>query len=59
MINIDIDYSDNENKKITITDNANGMGMLELLDAMQPNSREGKTDNDYNQYGIGMKLGIF
>ncbi len=59
IINIEIDYSDVKNKKITISDNANGMDMLELLNAMQPNSREGKTNNDYNQYGIGMKLGIF
>jgi len=59
IINIDIDYSDVDNKKITISDNANGMDMLELLNAMQPNSREGKSNNDYNQYGIGMKLGIF
>ena len=59
IINIDIDYSDNKNKKITITDNANGMNEAELEDSMQPNNTKGKSENDYNQYGIGMKLGIF
>ena len=58
-IDIDIDYSDNKNKKITITDNANGMDKDRLEDAMQPNDTEGKGIGDYNQYGIGMKLGVF
>jgi hypothetical protein len=35
------------------------MSMHKLLDAMQPNNTEGKGIGDYNQYGIGMKLGIF
>jgi hypothetical protein len=35
------------------------MNEAELEDSMQPNNTKGKSENDYNQYGIGMKLGIF
>lgn len=60
-LNIDIDVNFvNSNKMIlTITDNANGMNGFELEKAMQPCDRENKKDTNFNQYGIGMKLGVF
>lgn len=58
-INIVFDFEDKKNYKILISDNANGMSRNEMEDAMQPSDRKGKKDTDYNQYGVGMKLGIF
>lgn len=59
MITIKFDNTNLNNKKIIITDNANGMSPDEMENAMQPNDRKGKKDTQYNQYGVGMKLGIF
>lgn len=56
---ITFDFKDKNNKKIIILDNAYGMDKEKLEDAMQPCDRRGKSDTQYNQYGIGMKLGIF
>lgn len=58
-IKITFDYRDENNLKLIISDNANGMTEDEILNAMQPADRKGKKDTHYNQYGVGMKLGIF
>ncbi len=58
-VNITFDYRKHSNRKLIIRDNANGMDGYDLEQAMQPNSRHGKSDTQYNQYGVGMKLGIF
>lgn len=58
-IEIVFDSRDENNLKLTVSDNANGMSEDEILNAMQPSDREGKEDTHYNQYGVGMKLGIF
>lgn len=59
QIIITFDATDDNNLKIKIQDNAMGMDAKQLEDAMQPFDRSGKSDTDYNQYGVGMKLGIF
>ncbi len=59
VINIVYDSRDSSNKKLIIEDNANGMNEEELLCAMQPHNRVGKSSTDYNQYGVGMKFGCF
>lgn len=58
-VNIIFDYRNHNNRKLIIRDNANGMNASTLEQAMQPNYRQGKSDTQYNQYGVGMKLGIF
>lgn len=58
-INIIYDYRENNNAKIIIEDNANGMNEEELVNSMQPSDRANKKDTHMNQYGVGMKLGIF
>lgn len=58
-IKITFDSTDENNLKLIISDNANGMNEDEILEAMQPSDRRGKKDTHYNQYGVGMKLGIF
>ena len=58
-INIEFNNEDEDNVKIIISDNARGMSSSELEDAMQPSNRDGNSSNQYNQYGVGMKLGIF
>ncbi|MDE5545453.1 MAG: ATP-binding protein [Malacoplasma sp.] len=58
-ISIIYDYSDSSNKTMTIIDNANGMDADELVNSLQPSDTKGKSDLKYNQYGVGMKLGIF
>ena len=50
---------DQENKSIFIIDNANGMDADELVNSLQPSDTQGKSELKYNQYGVGMKLGIF
>ncbi|MGL4951894.1 MAG: ATP-binding protein, partial [Mycoplasma sp.] len=59
IIDIEIDSSDLKNRKVIITDNANGMTAKGMEDATQPNDRKDKSDSDINQYGVGMKLGSF
>lgn len=59
IINIRFDWRDRENRKIIIIDNAKGMSASRLEEAMQPCDRTNKSDTQYNQYGVGMKLGIF
>lgn len=58
-ISIIFDDTDSENRKVIITDNANGMDSDELVNAMQPSDTKGKKDTHYNQFGVGMKLAIF
>lgn len=58
-INITYDYREKDNIKIIIEDNANGMDEDELVNSMQPSDRANKEDTHMNQYGVGMKLGIF
>ncbi len=59
IIKIEFNEEDKDDVKIIISDNAGGMDSKGLEKAMQPNDRTGKGDNKYNQYGVGMKLGIF
>ena len=59
IVTILFDNRNSKNKKIIISDNANGMSAEKMEEAMQPNDRRGKSDVQYNQYGVGMKLGIF
>ena len=55
-----IDFNIDENKcLIKIVDNAGGMTYEELKNALQPGYVFGKSDNNLNQYGVGMKYGIF
>lgn len=58
-VSIIYDYSNSSNKKMTIIDNANGMDDEELVNSLQPSDTKGKSEMKYNQYGVGMKLGIF
>lgn len=58
-ITIEFNTVNQKNKRIIISDNAKGMSADELENAMQPNDRRNKNDTQYNQYGVGMKLGIF
>lgn len=58
-IKIKFDFSNETNKKIYIIDNAGGMKEEKLLDSMQPCNKTNKSDSSYNQYGVGMKFGIF
>ncbi|MGL4952061.1 MAG: ATP-binding protein [Mycoplasma sp.] len=59
VIDIEVDSSDLNNKKVIVTDNAKGMTAAGMEDATQPNDRKNKSDSDINQYGVGMKLGAF
>lgn len=58
-ITIEFDGTNKDNRKLTIKDNANAMDKNTLESAMQPSDIKGKSDKKYNQYGVGMKLGIF
>lgn len=58
-ISIEFDGTNKDNKKLIIEDNANAMDKNTLEEAMQPSDTRGKSDKKYNQYGVGMKLGIF
>ncbi len=58
-VSIIYDYSNPSNKKMIIIDNANGMDDEELVNSLQPSDTKGKSEMKYNQYGVGMKLGIF
>lgn len=59
-ISIIFDGSIRNNRKLFIFDNAKGMDEKILEEAMQPSDKAGeKSDKKLNQYGIGMKLGIF
>lgn len=58
-IKIIFDTRDDNNLRLIISDNANGMSEDEIVNAMQPSDRRNKKDTHYNQYGVGMKLGIF
>lgn len=58
-VHIIFNFEDKKNSRILISDNANGMSAIDMEEAMQPSDRKGKKDTDYNQYGVGMKLGIF
>ncbi len=58
-ISITFDERDETNRKVIITDNANGMDSDELVNSMQPSDTIGKKDTHYNQFGVGMKLAIF
>lgn len=59
-ISITFDGSVKDNRKLFIHDNAKGMDEKILEEAMQPSDKAGeKSDKKLNQYGIGMKLGIF
>lgn len=63
VISIKTSYNESEdnvlNQSIKIFDNAGGMNENELYHAMIPNDREGKSDNNLNQYGLGMKIASF
>ncbi|MBQ6280397.1 MAG: ATP-binding protein [Mycoplasma sp.] len=63
LIFIKTSYNESEdnalNQSIKIFDNAGGMNENELYHAMIPNDREGKSDNNLNQYGLGMKIASF
>lgn len=58
-ISLTFDERDETNRKVIITDNANGMNSDELVNSMQPSDTTGKKDTHYNQFGVGMKLAIF
>ena len=59
-IKIKFDWRDENNKKIIIIDNANGMSTSVMEESMQPGGNPNeKSDNGLNQFGLGMKQGAF
>jgi hypothetical protein len=59
IINIEIVRNNDEMQHIKISDNAGGMSEKVFERAMQPGDTSGKTHSDLNQFGVGMKFGIF
>ncbi|MBD5445942.1 MAG: hypothetical protein HDR31_01340 [Mycoplasma sp.] len=58
-ISIIFDGTDEKNKKLYVRDNANAMNKNYLEDVLKLSDTKGKNDKQYNQHGVGMKLGIF
>ena len=60
QIDITFNYYSHDHQEIIITDNAGGMNLTTLSEAIQPyHTTDIQRDTRMNQYGVGMKFGIF